>query len=132
MKIKNLVVAVGLSLAAVGAKAAAMPVREQSYTAVGTATTVSISTSAWTLVPAATSLTGRTEVCVNEPNSNTAFMAATISTSSVVPGEAVTVRPIEIADTSEDRCFPIGDGLYLYLISLHTAAESVHVQERRR
>lgn len=111
---------------------AAPPVREQSFTSVGTATTVSVSTSAWTKVPATSSLTGRTDICLDAPASNTANVAAIISTSSVVPGEATTVRPIEIIRGEEDRCIPVGDGLYLYLLSLNTAAENVHVQERTK
>jgi hypothetical protein len=107
-------------------------VREQSFTAVGTATTVSVSTSAWTLVPAASTLTGRTDVCFDEPATNNANMSATISTSSVVPGEATSVRPIEIIKGEQDRCVSVGDSLKLYVLSLHTAAENIHVQERRR
>lgn len=123
----------GLGLVGVGKASAAAPaVREQSYTAVGTATTVSISTSAWTKVPTTSSLTGRTEVCLDEPASNTANMAGTISSESSTPAEAITVRPIEVVKGEEDRCFPVGDGLYVYLLSLHSSAESVHVQERRR
>lgn len=121
--------AVGMASAA-GAPAPA--VREQSYTAVGTATTVSISTSAWTKVPTTSSLTGRTEVCIDLPAAATANMSATISTSSVIPGEATTVRPIEIVKGEMDRCVQIGDALYLWVISLHTGAENLHVQERRR
>lgn len=113
-------------------KAAAPAVREQSFTAVGTATTVSISTSAWTKVPTTSSLTGRTTICLDLPASATANMSAIISTSSVVPGEAITVRPIEIIKGEQDRCIDVGDALYLYVLSLHTAAENLHIQERRK
>jgi hypothetical protein len=132
MKIKNLIVGLGLLLVACGAKAAAMPVRIQSYTAVGTATTVSISTSAWTKVPTTSSLTGRTEVCVDLPASASAGMVGIISSNSSTPAEAITVRPIEIVKGEQDRCYDVPDGLYLYLLSLHTGAENAHVQERRR
>jgi hypothetical protein len=111
---------------------AVSPVREQSYTAVGTATTVSISTSAWTKVPATSSLTGRHGIIVDCPAANSANVAAIISSNSSAPTEATTVRPIEIIRTEREREVLVGSGLHLYLLSLHTAAESCHVQEFRR
>lgn len=126
---------IGLVLMAglgVSANAAAPAVREQSFTAVGTGTTVSISTSAWTKVPTTSSLTGRTTICLDLPAAASANMAGIISSVSSTPAEATTVRPIEVIRGEPDRCIDIGDGLYLYLISLHSAAESVHVQERRK
>lgn len=126
---------IGLVLMAglgVSANAAAPAFREQSYTAVGTGTTVPISTSAWTKVPTTSSLTGRTEICLDLPAAASANMSGIISSDSSTPVEATTVRPIEIVKGEQDRCFDVGDGLYLYLLSLHTGAENVHVQERRR
>lgn len=133
---KKILITVAFCVGAVGlANATSAPapaVREQSFTAVGTATTVSISTSAWTKVPTTSSLTGRTEVCIDLPASATANMSAIISSVSSTPVEAITVRPIEIIKGEMDRCIQIGDALYLYVISLHTGAENLHVQERRR
>lgn len=103
-------------------------VEEMPITAVGTATTVSISTSAWTLVPAATSLTSRNGILVSVPatlNANVVGVLAACGGST----PATSVRPIEIAKGNGFTLFPIDPGVCLYVLSLHTSAESIHVQE---
>ena len=102
------------------------PVTEGPLTATGTGTTVSISTSAWTKVPTTTSLTGRLAVQVCNPSTNTASMYAIVK--SATPSEAITVKPREIGKGST-QVIPCPDGLYLYLFSGHTSAESAGVQE---
>ena len=95
-----------------------------------TATTVSVSTSAWTVIPA-TPTSGRTLIHLSNPASNSAAMAVIISTSSASPGEATTVRPHEY-QPGEGDWFHFYGGLYFYALSLHTAAENVHVQEYKQ
>lgn len=104
---------------------------EKPISAPGTGTTVSISTSAWTKVPTTSSLTTRSGIKVSNPASNNAAFAAVLSTSSVTPGEATTVRPVEI-ERGENPFVPCSDNTYLYLLSLHTSAENAHVQEVRQ
>lgn len=107
--------------------AASVPVSEyplQRAASVGT--TVSLSTSAWTLVPTVSGLTGRAGVKVNVPSTNSAGVGGTCS--AAAPTQAITVQDIGI-DKGENPWIPCADGLGLYLISNHTSAESVHVKE---
>lgn len=108
----------------------ALDVEQKPVRYVGTGTTVSISTSAWTLVPASSSLTSqdRSGIKVSNPSTNNAAFAAILSTSSVTPGEATTVRPIEIG-AGENPFIEAEKNIFLYLLSLHTSAENAHVQE---
>lgn len=103
-------------------------VAEAPINAVGAGTTVSISTSAWTKVPASGNTSGRTGIKVCNPSGNSATMYGVISSNSSSPTEATTVRPIEI-QAGENPLIPIADNLYLYLLSVHTGAENAHVQE---
>jgi hypothetical protein len=93
----------------------------------GTPTTVSISTSAWTLVPASQSLSGQTGILVSLPASASAVMVGHLA-SCTSTSVATTVRPLEIAKGGF-VLVPVADNVCLYLLSLHTAAESAHVQE---
>lgn len=107
---------------------AAPRVEEMPITEVGTATTVSISTSAWTEVPAATSLKSRNGLLVSVPaTSNANVVGVLINCGDTAP--ATTVRPIEIVKGNGFTLFPIDPGVCLELLSLHTAAENVHVVE---
>lgn len=108
--------------------ASAPAMREQAVVRVGTATTVSISATVWTKVPATSSLVGRIAIAVNNPSTNSNVFGGIISTSSVTPGEAVTVMPLEFAPSTDFSIVPVGDGLYLYLVS-PAGAQNVHVQE---
>lgn len=124
---KRLFITLGLSFVAVVAFAAPR-VEEMPITAVGTATTVSISTAAWTVVPTATSLTSRNGMLVSVPSTNNANVVGVID---VCGGTSVatTIRPIEVSKGNGFTLFPIDPGVCLYLISLDTAAENVHVIE---
>jgi len=103
-------------------------VREVPISRVGTGTTVSVSTFAWTNAVTSSSLSNRACVKVSNPSSNNASFVYIPSTSSVIPGEATTVRPGEI-ETGEGPCIAAGDSIYIWLLSLHTSAENAHVQE---
>ncbi len=118
-----------LSLLLSPAVASAAPgVFEVPVTSYGTPTTVSVSTITWTKAPAATSLTDRTAIIVNNPNANTARMVGHIGGCSAT-SIATTVQPLEFAPSTDFTIVPLADGVCLWLLSLHSAAENVHVQE---
>lgn len=105
--------------------------REISFSEAGTATTVSVSTSTWTKVPAASSLARRAGVVVSVPASNTANVVGHLggcSSTSI----AITVRPMEFVKGGGFTLVPIDENVCLYLLSIHTGAENVHVQEIRQ
>lgn len=106
---------------------AAAPIYELPIRNIATATTVSISTSAFTRVVSSVQA-GRIGVFVSNPDSNTATASCVFSKETSSPTEATTVRPLEIG-VGEDKFYPIADNIFLYCISLHTSAESIHVQE---
>lgn len=128
-KITRLILFAFLAIAAVTPRIWALDVEEAPFETAGTATIVSISTSAWTLVPATgggiSVLKGRAGIYVNNPAANTAAMGGLLTT--LTPG-ATTIRPIEIAKGT-NRFIEAGPNMKLYLISLHTSAESAHVLE---
>lgn len=100
------------------------PVRE-----LATAHTVSIATHTWTKatsVTSATTLKRRAGVKCSNPATSNAAMVGILSIGT--PSEATTIRPIEIQE-GENPFIPAGDGIDLYLLSLHTAAENAHCQE---
>lgn len=100
---------------------------ESSIREVGTPTTVSISTSVWTMVPAASTLTGREGLMVSLPTTLNAVVVGHLAdcTSTAI---ATTVRPLEFAKGGF-VFVPVGSDVCLWVMSLHTAAESIHVQE---
>jgi hypothetical protein len=102
---------------------------EAPINSVGTATTVSVSNSTWTKVPTTPSLVGRTGIVVSVPSTNTANVVGVLTVSTSGPTEATTVRPFEIEKGNSFALVPAADNVYLYLLSLHSGAESVHVQE---
>lgn len=108
---------------------AAPTVKEAQIVDVATATTVSISTSVWTKVPAGTPTGNRSGILINNPSSNTAVMVGVLSTNATSPTEATTVRPLEFATSSDFTFVPISSAVYLYLMTLAVGAENVHVQE---
>jgi hypothetical protein len=111
---------------------AAIPVLEQPITARGTGTTVSVSISAWTKVPASSSIDGRSGLLVNNPATNTARMLGILGGCTVSPTEATTVGPLEFAPSTDFSYIPVSNAVCLYLISLNGSAENVHVQEVRQ
>ena len=118
------------TLATIAVKASPL-VQETPVKSVGTPTTVSISTSAWTLVPAASSVSGRSGLIVDAPATLNANLVGHLGgcTSTAV---ATTVRPIEVIKGESQIDLPIGDSVCLWLLSLHSAAESIHVQEYKK
>ena len=94
----------------------------------GTPATISISTSAWTKVPAATALSARAGFVVSLPASASANMVGHFGdcTSTAV---ATTVRPIELVKGNGFTFIPLRSDVCLWLLSIHTAAENMHVQE---
>lgn len=105
--------------------------REVSISEGGTSTTVSISTSAWTKVPAASSLARRAGMVVSVPSTNNANVVGDLGSCSGY-SSATSIRPLEFVKGAGFILVPIDDNLCLYLLSLHTAAENVHVKEIRQ
>ena len=126
--IKKLGLFIFLSVCLV-AVANARPTREEPIHTVGDGTTVLVSTLTWTLLPVASTFNKRHGLRVSNPASNTAAMGCILSNGS--PSEATTVRPIEI-EKGENPIFRIDGKIDLFCFSLHSAPESVHVQEVRQ
>ena len=121
-----------VSLGLCAAVHAAPPVAEAPINGFGTPVTVSISTdtgaaAAWTKIPTSQT-SGRLGVFLDVPNTNTGRIVGHFGncTSTSI---ATSVRPIEIAPSSNSSYFPIREDVCLWLVTLHTAAESVHYQE---
>jgi hypothetical protein len=110
---------------------AATPIYEQVTSSVGTGKTVSVSTSAWTLLPAVSSLAGRTGVMLTNDSSNTSNCAIILSTSSVIPAEATTVRPGSL-NPGATSILGVGDNIFIWGLYLGTSAANVHVEELRQ
>lgn len=97
-----------------------------SYTKSGTAITVSVSTSAWTLSNTATSYVAqRTGFRLTNPSANSYKIYAICH--AAAPAEAITVLINEVAPGG-NLTMPCGGGLNLYLLSL-TAAQNIAVWE---
>ncbi len=120
-----------VALGCAGSARAGMWGREISFSAVGTATTVSVSTSTWTKVPAVSSLERRAGIIISVPASNTANVVGVPGPCSAA-GVAITVRPMEIPKGNGFTFIPFDANLCFYILSLHTAAENVHVVEVRQ
>jgi hypothetical protein len=96
------------------------------YNKVGTAITVSVSTSAWTVSNTSTSkVQDRSGFRVTNPTSNSYKVYAVCHAST--PSEAITVLINEISPGG-NLTMPCGANLNLYLLSL-TAAQNVNVWE---
>jgi len=125
----SLAVIGGLALAAQASKplVAEAPIKE-----VAVGVTVSASTSAWTR-EAATTTQGRFGVLVSNPGSNSAAVvlaltnADSLACDATITAPATTVRSIEISRGGQ-AFIPVSDGVCVYFLSLHTAAENVHFQ----
>ena len=118
----------GVCVVNVGPVHAGKPlVAEAPVNGYGTPVTVSISTSTLTMVPTSQTA-GRIGIYIDNPNSNNARVVGFFGncTSTAL---ASTIRPVEIAPSSNSTYFSMNDSVCLWLISLHTSAESVHYQE---
>lgn len=105
---------------------AAPLVEEQALNGSGTLTSVSITTDAW--ITTTSTLGGRSGIKVNNLSTNNASIAATCGTA--VPGN-LTDYDIEI-QTGENPFIPCANNLNLYLLSLHTAAETIKFREYKQ
>ena len=117
MKIKNLIVGLTLLCAALPALAGKPLVAEAPVNDVGTAETVSVSTSAWTAAPTDETV-GRTGILVNNPSSNTGRMVGILSTDcdgSIAT--ATTIRPLEFAPGTDFTFVGVSDKACLYLLN---------------
>lgn len=115
-------------LLAPSARAEGVWTKDLPIAAVGAKTAVSVSTSAFTKIPASSSLGQRSLLKVMNPSSNNASMWCTIDSSTPT---GITVAEIEI-QKGQNPTIPIGRGLDLYCVSKHTSAESVGVREMRQ
>lgn len=106
-------------------------VSETPYRAYGTPTTVSVSTSVWTKIPASQTLDGQNGLLVDVPAGNSANMVGHLGgcTSTAV---AISVRPMEFIRGEGYVEVPVADTVCLWVLSLHTGAESIHVQEYKK
>lgn len=93
----------------------------------GTPVTVALSTSAFTKIPTSQT-SGRMGVFIDAPSTNTAAVAGFFGncTSTAL---ATTIRPIAISPSTNSTYISLREDVCLWLISLHTATESIHYQE---
>lgn len=94
-------------------------------------TTVSVSTSAWTEVPASYSLTNLTGIILSNISTNTASVVGMLGNSDATITTYIGIMPIEI-EPGEVWMQPISSEQKLYLRSLATSAENISVQEIRQ
>ena len=104
-------------------------VKESPIGSVGSVSSVSVSTSAWTKIPALSSLRSRMWDMVRNPSTNSANMVCTVAGS--IPTGAITLGEIEI---TKGMCWkvPVDNNNNLYCVSLNTSAESVIVREYKQ
>ena len=105
------------------------PVRENpiAYNRVGTAVTVSVSTSAWTKINSTTSaVQDRSGFKVSNPASNSSVIFLICHTAT--PAEAITVGAVEVG-AGENPLIPCGSNLNLYGVSLGASAQNMHMWE---
>lgn len=129
---KKLILAALLGLAAPAAAADTIEVPISSYSAV---TAVSIASHAWTnATPAAVRLTDLSEVLVDNPSSNSAAMHGHVWGCVTAPTASTSTYkgPVELTAADPAYRLAITEDLCLWLVSRHTAAESVMVQGVRR
>lgn len=127
---KKWILPFGLMFSALFVYAAGTPVKDVPVKTFGTAVSVSVSTSVWTIGNSTTTLVSeRSGFYVNNwfTNSNSIFAVCHTTT----PVEAVSVAPWEWRPGTVNFV-PCGPGTNIYLRSKHTGAESVVVQEVAR
>ena len=124
---KKLIVSLALGFGFCVLLEAAPPVAEAPVTGYGTPTTVSISTSSFTKVPTSQT-SGRMGIFIDNPATNSGRMVGIFGDCSST-SIATTVRPLELSAGNNTSYIPIREDVCLWLLSLHTSAESVHYQE---
>lgn len=88
---------------------------------------ISISTSAWTAVPASNSVY-RLGIIVQEYASNSANMLVRISSTTTAPAAASNIG-MTLHPTDGPQTFSISDGMYLFAKSQASTAENLFYQE---
>jgi hypothetical protein len=90
----------------------------------------SISTSTYTRVPPASlgNMSRRNGIRVLNLPSNTANMGAVVSNSATAPADITNFDLLLVVDSAQST-YSIGDNLFLWVISLHTDAETACWQE---
>lgn len=110
--------------------AAMAEVNESPFYRVGTPTAVSVSTSAYTKTPTSRTLSSISGVYLDNPSTNSAAVHGHLGNCTSTSISTSTVKgPIEIPAANGQIWIPLSDGVCLWLVSRHTAAESVTVQE---
>jgi hypothetical protein len=124
--IRKLLPLVGGLFLSISARAEFVKESPIAFNRAGTAITVSVSTSAWTLGNTATSkMELRSAFRVTNPAANSYAVYSLCH--SAAPAEAITVLINEV-QPGENLTMPCGPGLNLYLLSL-TAAQNIDVWE---
>lgn len=115
---------VGLTSAAFAGKPL---VAEAPVNAYGTPVTVSIDNTTLTKLPSSQTA-GRVGIYLDVPNTNTGKIVGFFGncTSTALSS---TIRPIEIAPSSNSSFIGMTDGVCLWFITTHTGPENVHYQE---
>lgn len=110
--------------------AAAVPTLETPIKSYGTPVTVSISSSTLTKVPTSQTV-GRTGIFLDAPNTNTGYIVGFMGdcTSTAL---AATIRPIEIAASSNSSYIGLREDVCLWLVTTHSSAENIHYQEAKQ
>ena len=103
-------------------------VSETPAISVGSLSCVSISTSAFTLVPSGTAMGGRVGMFINNLSTNTAKMVGTQvnSTDSAPIGS---VGEMKVSPSTDMFYLPASDKLNVYLLSLAASAETACIRE---
>lgn len=108
---------------------AAPPVAEAPINGYGTPVTVAISSTTLTMVPTSQT-SGRMGIFFDNPNTNTGRMVGFYGNCTST-SLASTLRPIEIAPSTNSTYIPLREDVCLWLIDLNTgaASENAHYQE---
>lgn len=120
-------IAVGLLVAVPVMLLAAPPVAEAPIKSYGTPVTVTIDNSTLTKVPT-TQTSGRVGVFIGIPSANTGDIVGFFGncTSTAL---ANTIRPLKYSKSSNSALIPIREDVCMWLITTHSAPESIHYQE---
>lgn len=109
-----------------------VPVNEAPINGYGTPANVSISTdtgitSAWTMVPPSQT-SGRMGVFLSVPSANTGDIVGHVGncTSTSI---ATSVRPVKLLKGATTALYPLREDVCLWLVTTHTAAETISYQE---
>lgn len=123
----------GLLLSGVASIAGAAWLTEESPVGgVGTPATISISSTTLTKVPSTSTLSLRSGIVLNVPNTNSGDIVGHYGGCSTAPAGS-TVQVIEIGPSLADRYYPIDNNVCLWVITTNTSAsENIHVQEVRQ